>query len=112
MKKLFIPIAVLLVIDSCSYRDSSDSISCNGLNLSFRNDVLPIITASCAANASCHAAGSKQGPGALTNFTQVQAASNDIKVAVESGIMPQNSSLTSTERNNIICWIRNGTLDN
>jgi hypothetical protein len=110
MKQLLIPV-VLLSISACSY-NKIESTSCNGVDISFTKDVLPIVTASCATNSSCHATGSKEGPGALTSYAQVYASRNDVQSAVASGEMPQNSSLTSDQRNNIICWIKNGALDN
>lgn len=80
-------------------------------NKSFTADVNPIIQATCNV-IGCHAAGSTNGPGPLTNFAQVSAASNTIRVAISSGKMPQNSTLTAAQKSSIICWIDNGALNN
>ena len=109
IKTLFV---VLLFTSSCASNDSSESISCGTVEISFAADVMPIVTASCATDSDCHAAGSKEGPGALTTYSQVHAARTDIASTVSSGSMPKDASLTATERNNIVCWIRNGALDN
>jgi hypothetical protein len=114
MKLSYFILGVAILPSSCAYNDSnsSDTISCSGVEISFAGDVLPLITTSCATNTTCHATGSHEGPGALTNYTQVNAAGADISAAVASGDMPKNSSLTASERNTIICWVRNGGLNN
>jgi hypothetical protein len=81
-------------------------------NKAFNADVLPIITSSCAINTTCHATGSTNGPGALTNWAQVSGNAGAIKTAVQSGRMPQTGSLTTGQKNSITCWVDNGALNN
>lgn len=101
------------VLSSCAYNDSgSGEVSCTGAEVSFAVDVMPLIATTCATEASCHAAGSHEGPGALTTYAQVNAAKSDIAASVRDGTMPKNSSLTTSERNTIICWVQNGGLNN
>lgn len=80
-------------------------------NKSFSADVNPIIQASCNV-VSCHAAGSTNGPGPLTNYTQISGAKTVIRTAVSTGRMPQGGTLTTAQKNSIICWIDNGALNN
>jgi hypothetical protein len=80
-------------------------------NKAFAADVNPIIQASCNV-AGCHASGSTNGPGPLTNFTQVAGAANAIRSAVSSGAMPKNSSLSTAQKNSIICWVDSGAPNN
>jgi hypothetical protein len=80
-------------------------------NKAFAADVSPIIQASCGI-AGCHDALSSNGPGALTNHTQISVSASSIRSAVSSGRMPKNSSLSSAQKNSIICWIDNGALNN
>lgn len=113
MKSSRLIFAVAVILSSCAYNDSSSGeVSCTGVEISFAEDVMPIITTSCATDVTCHATGSREGPGALTTYAQVNGARADIAAAVTSGDMPKNSSLTAAERNTIICWVRNGGLNN
>ena len=80
-------------------------------NKAFAADVNLIIQASCNIS-GCHAAGSGNGPGALTNYAQISAAGSSIKTAVLSGRMPQGSSLSTAQKNSIICWVNSGTPNN
>lgn len=78
-------------------------------NKAFAANVNPIIQASCNVS-GCHAAGSSNGPGPLTNFAQISAAS--IRSAISSGSMPKGSTLTAAQKNSIICWIDSGKPNN
>jgi hypothetical protein len=112
MKAIIIVIVIILINTSCNSNDTNATASCTGVDVSFTKDVATIITTSCATNSSCHATGSKEGPGPLTTYAQVFAARNDIQTSVSNGSMPRDGTLTSTQRNNIVCWIRNGAANN
>lgn len=84
---------------------------CSGAAKSFTADVSPIITSSCAIS-GCHNAGSTNGPGALTNFTQVSNARTAIRTAVANGTMPKTGTLTAAQKNAILCWIDAGGTNN
>jgi hypothetical protein len=84
---------------------------CTGVNSSFAANVFPIIQTNCTAS-GCHATGSTNGPGALTNYTQVKNAAVSIKAAVRSGLMPQGGSLTAAEIKIISCWVDSGAPNN
>src|SRR5215217_7713674 len=75
--------------------------NCSEIDSRFSAKVFPIIQSSCATNSGCHATGSSNGPGALTNFTQISQASSAIRTAVLSGIMPKGSSLSIQDKNAI-----------
>ena len=88
------------------------TVNCSAVsNKSFSADVNPIIQSFCNV-ASCHASGSTNGPGPLTNYTQVSAASSNIRSAIATGLMPQGSTLTAAQKNSIICWIDSGSPNN
>ena len=74
-------------------------------------DVSPIIQTFCN-QAGCHNAGSVHGPGPLTNYTQVFNARVAIKVAVANGTMPKTGTLTTAQKNSIICWVDSGAPNN
>ena len=98
---------------SCSKDAGGSSVDCSTVsNKAFNADVNPIIQASCAFSIGCHATGSSNGPGALTDYAQIFSARNNIRSAVSSGRMPQTGSLTSAQKNSIICWIDSGAPNN
>lgn len=84
--------------------------SCSGTKL-FAVDVKPLVTSFCATS-GCHDAGSKKGPGALTSYAQISASKSAIRSSIVSGSMPRGTSLTTDQKNAIICWIDAGGLNN
>jgi hypothetical protein len=109
---ILLPALLVLLAVSCKKKDkSSDSDSytpeCSGAAPKFAANVAPLIQANCAT-ASCHATGSMNGPGALTSYASVKNASAAIRASVVSGSMPKNSSLSTEQRNTIVCWIDAG----
>ncbi len=105
----------IIVFIACKKRPIENPVvqpDCNGIDNRFASKVLPIIQASCATNTTCHGAGSNNGPGALLNYIQIHAASEAIKNAVSTGLMPKNSTLATLEKNTIICWVSSGAPEN
>lgn len=109
-------IGSVLTCIACS-KDSSGGgtpppLDCNTVtNKSFAANVNPIIQITCN-QAGCHASGSTNGPGALTNHAQLAAAAGAVRSAISSGRMPQNTTLTTAQKNSIICWIDSGAPNN
>ena len=85
--------------------------NCTGAAIQFTANVSPIIQSSCTAS-GCHNAGSSNGPGALTTYAEISAAKTQIRAAVLSGAMPKTGSLTTAQKNSIICWIDAGAANN
>lgn len=123
-KILGIAIILTCLAISCSKGDGTDNNTgggnggggsnpniCNTTPKTFAADVDPIIQTFCNV-AGCHSSGSVNGPGPLTNYTQVFNARSLIRPAISSGAMPQNTTLTSTQKNTIICWIDSGAPNN
>jgi len=117
MKKnlLFLFIGTLCFLPACTKQKGTntapESMDCNGIDSRFAAKVFPIIQGNCAI-AGCHASGSNNGPGALTNFSQINSASARIKTAVSSGQMPKGGSLTGQDKNTILCWVSSGSANN
>jgi len=109
MKKTiaFVLLAGLIGILSCKKSGASYTPSCSGTTPTFAASVSPLILSSCATS-GCHASGSHNGPGALTTYSQIKSASSSIRSSVVSGSMPENSTLSSDQRNTIVCWIDAG----
>jgi len=117
MRKAYTIIALLLLtvisIISCSKSDNGpDPGVCDTVtNKNFANDVNPIIQTFCN-QAACHDPGSSNGPGQLTNYTEIFNARIAIRGQVQAGLMPQNTSLTTAQKNTILCWIDSGAPNN
>ena len=115
MKKIILIIVSLFIIFSCSKDTGTGgggtTLDCTAVPKSFISDVNPIVQAFCNA-AGCHNTGSTNGPGPITNFTQVSTNKVAIRAAIASGIMPKTGTLTTAQKNSFLCWIDNGALNN
>lgn len=115
-KALLLPLVLCLFAGSCKKKKDDDKKEetvpdCSAGTPSFASAVSPLVASSCAVN-GCHASGSANGPGALTNHTQIKNAAVGIRAAVLAGTMPQGSTLTNAQKNTIICWIDAGSPNN
>jgi hypothetical protein len=118
MRKSFIYISVIIVavalIASCSKGGTNiqPALDCSTItNKDFTADVNPIIQSTCNQQ-GCHDVASVNGPGPLTNYSQVFNARFAIRSAIASGLMPQNTTLTTAQKNSILCWIDGGAPNN
>jgi hypothetical protein len=89
----------------------SKTLDCSGAAKSFSTDVNPIIQTFCNKS-GCHDVASSNGPGPLTNYSQVFSARSLIKNQVSAGLMPQDRTLTKTQKEAIVCWINSGAANN
>jgi len=113
MKIQFLALAAFVGAISFSCADENiDETSCATTSVSFAADVKLIVDSKCSANSGCHGTGSSNGPGVLTTYAAISQNKNQISAAVSSGIMPKGSSLTSDQKNKILCWIQNGAQNN
>jgi hypothetical protein len=100
---------------SCSKSGSGGggtSLDCNTVaNKAFAADVSPTIQSSCAI-ATCHDATSTNGPGPLLNYTQVFNARTTIQSSVSAGTMPKTGTISTSQKNSILCWIQGGAPNN
>ena len=124
MKKVFLVFVTIIIpvviFISCSKGGSTDeddpggggpTINCDGVPKSFSADVNPIIQTFCNQS-NCHNTGSLNGPGPLTNYAQVFDARARIRPQIIAGLMPQNTTLTTAQKNSIVCWIDSGAPNN
>ncbi len=109
--------AATLFITACSKSTngpatpSGITITCTGTK-SFATDASPLFQTFCATNSGCHGAGSVNGPGPLTSYSLIFNARSNIRSAVASGLMPQNTKLTNDQISTIVCWIDQGAANN
>jgi len=80
-------------------------------NKAFTADVNPIIQSFCNIP-NCHAAGSTNGPGPLTNYNEVFNNRSSIRSVILSGTMPKMLTLSGSQKNSITCWIDSGAPNN
>lgn len=111
-----LPLLIMFIAVSCSKNDSdtgsgNNNIDCSGTPKTFSGDANPLIQGVCN-QPSCHASGSTNGPGPLTNYTQVFNAKGAIRSAVASGSMPRNTTFTAAQKAAIVCWIDSGAPNN
>jgi hypothetical protein len=124
MKFIFVSILLTVIMAISACKKSSNSTggggggggttftpNCNGAAIVFTADVSPIFQSVCSQS-GCHNSGSVNGPGALTNYAQINASKSNIRAAIISGAMPKNTTLTAAQKNSIICWIDAGAPDN
>lgn len=85
---------------------------CTTVTAKFAANVLPLMQTKCSYNSNCHGAGSTNSGVVLVTYAQVSAKSATIKSQVAAGIMPQSGSMTTAEKNIIICWVNSGAINN
>ena len=96
-------IVSMVVLGACSKNSTNPSYTpdCTGAVKSYSNDVLPVIQSSCDG---CHSN--------FSNYTQISADKAAIRSKIVDGSMPKSSSLSTTQKNNVVCWIDNGAPNN
>ena len=117
MKKGIIFIFIIFIaFASCSKSSSNTgggtTTNCANVPKSFSTDVNPVIQSSCTLNSGCHGSNSVHGPGELLSYAQIFNARVNIKTAVSSGTMPKTGSLTTAQKNSILCWVDSGAANN
>lgn len=117
MKKVLFSLVLLfsLFTISCDKNDDNNNnttVDCNGSTAKFSTDASPVITSKCATGSGCHGTGATNSGGALTNYSQINAKKASIRSSVLNGSMPKGGSLSTAEKQAIVCWIDNGALNN
>jgi len=103
MKKIILClIASSTVFVACQKSTSNPSYTpvCTTTGKSFNTDVLPILKTSCA---DCHS---------FNSFASVTGQIARIRSKIVDGSMPQGGTLTTAQKNAIVCWIDNGAANN
>ena len=105
-------VLIVILVNACK-KDSENEppVDCSTITTTFSGTVKPLMTSSCA-KPDCHASGSTNGPGALTNYTQIFNARVKIRGVVASGEMPQDATFSAQQKAIITCWIDAGASNN
>jgi uncharacterized membrane protein len=120
MKKVSLIITTtIFILTACSKSSDTNpggggtTLDCSTVTAkTFATDVSPVIQTKCATDGTCHGSGSTNGPGPLINYTAIFNARSTIRSAVASGIMPKTGSITTAQKNSILCWIDSGAQNN
>ncbi|WP_207511144.1 hypothetical protein [Longitalea luteola] len=107
-------VVFIALANSCtkdSKNEEPSTVDCSTITTTFSGQVRPLIASSCA-KPDCHAAGSSNGPGALTDYNQIFNARARIRTSVANGSMPQDATLSPTQKAIITCWIDAGAPNN
>jgi hypothetical protein len=112
MIRRFSSFLLLLSLMSCIYHDLAPNVPpveevCDP-ETSWQNDILPIMTASCATS-GCHDGISRRD---WTNYNEVKTYSASIKTRTQNKSMPFDGPLPQDQIDKIVCWVDNGALNN
>lgn len=111
IKFLFLVAAVLFTMIACK-KNSSDYVpNCGSTTPSFASSVNPLIQARCATS-GCHNSTTKADGVDLSTYALIIAHKDHIKSEVASGGMPEGSTLTSAQKDSMLCWINAGAPNN
>jgi uncharacterized membrane protein len=96
-------LVVTSIIAGCQ-KDSTTSPytpTCDGTAKSYSADVAPLISNYCSG---CHSQ--------YSTYAKLSASASQVRSVIVSGSMPKGTTLSSTQKDAIVCWIDNGTLNN
>ena len=103
MKKHFVLLLFCAAVTMSCQKNATTTYTpdCSGPEKSFSTDVFPVFQSSCFA---CHSN--------FSNYSQISADRSNIRSMIADGLMPQQGSLSNTQKNNILCWIDSGAPNN
>lgn len=114
--RIILSFCLLASLSSCYYDKEAllypPASDCSTVNVSFNQDILPLVQTNCAF-AGCHGASSSNKGGPFTNYTQIKNKASIIKSVTGTRIMPQGGgSLTAEQIKLISCWVDAGAPNN
>ena len=115
-KSILFGLSVVLIFGNACYYDKEELLypsagnNCQGVAAKF-TQVNSIIQSKCAIS-GCHDAASTNSGGPFLNYSQIKNHAFNIKIQVQTGLMPQSGSLTPAELKSIVCWVDSGAPNN
>ena len=108
MKKLVFVSSLIIYVVSCtivsckktSTTTTAYAPTCNSVK-SYSVDARPVIQGNCV---SCHSS--------YSSYSGASSSASSIRSSIINGTMPKGSTLTSAQKDNIICWIDAGAPNN
>jgi hypothetical protein len=107
IEKIRIPAMLLVIITvlagACSKSSTTPiyTADCSGAAKSYSQDALPVINSACV---SCHSE--------YSTYNGIAADKDAIRMTIINGSMPTKTTLTATQKNNVVCWIDSGAPNN
>ncbi len=106
MKKILVALMICIGMwtagcSKVSNSNTSYTPSCTGAVKSYKTDVAPIISQYCAG---CH-------PN-LSTYSGLASNKSSVSGQIESGNMPRGASLSTAQKDAVICWISSGAPNN
>ena len=105
MKKLAILtlLAVTFFVAACEKDSTTGSYTpnCDGTAKSYATDVAPLISSYCSG---CHSE--------YSTYAKLSASAGKVRRVIVDGSMPQGTTLSTAQKDAIVCWIDNGALNN
>jgi hypothetical protein len=105
MKKILGFLLLSFIVFSGCKKDNTSPESytptCTGAEKSYKNDVAPVIASACSG---CHQN--------YNTYSQVSASRSSIRSVIVNGSMPRGGSLSTAQKDAIVCWIDNGAVNN
>jgi hypothetical protein len=100
---VFFAVICIAFMSGCKKDSSSNSYTpdCSGGTKSWNADVKPVMEAGCV---SCH--------GSYSTYSAVYASRSSIRSKIADGSMPEGSSLSTGDKDIVVCWIDNGAPNN
>ena len=115
MKKIIFHLFLISCIGNWSCGKTEDefkNIDCSSINSSFTSVIKPIIDANCTS-AGCHDANSSNGNLSTYDGLIIRVNNGTLsKRVLYTKDMPQNSSLSTADREKIKCWLNSGAPKN
>ncbi len=117
---ILISVFTAFTVSSCYYDNYQELYpqqgSCDTTNVTFSNDVWPVINGTCTG---CHSGSAPSGNVSLSNYSEIAAAAGNGSlmgtIRHEAGYSPMpkgGGKLTDCEIKKLEIWIANGTPDN
>lgn len=103
MKKLIVVLLLGIGVWASCSKDTTTTAytpSCSGTAKSYKTDVAPLIQSYCG---NCHNYGT---------YSKLYASRSSVRSMIVSGQMPQGGSLTTAQKDAIVCWMDNGAANN
>ena len=102
-KTMFGLLLISAMISACSKNSTTPGYTpdCTGAAKSFSTNVSPIFQSACVG---CHSK--------FSSYSGITGDKSAIRSKIVDGSMPQGGSLTTAQKNSIVCWIDNGAPNN
>lgn len=108
LKKIILAASVLAIAVACT-KESTVSVTCGSSVPSYSSEVSVVMRQCCT---SCHGAGNARGGVALHSYGMLKQNSGGVRKIFTSSMAHEGVSISTAQRNTVVCWIDNGMPNN